>query len=87
MVNIHEEPTDLQREIQEMPDDVRLLLESRGLLDDYRARPAYQQNDYLGWIARAKRPATRDKRINQMLDELQAGGVYMGMTHTPSRKT
>jgi len=29
---------------------------------------------------------TRRKRIEQMLDELDAGGVYMGMDHPPSRK-
>jgi hypothetical protein len=46
----------------------------------YRARPAYQQNDYVGWIARSKLPATRAKRLAQMLDELGKGGVYMHMT-------
>ena len=35
--------------------------------------------DYLGWIARAKLPATREKRLAQMLDELKDGGVYMNM--------
>ncbi len=50
----------------------------------YEARPAYQRNDYLGWITRAKRPETRSKRLHQMLDELAQGGVYMGMRHNPS---
>jgi uncharacterized protein YdeI (YjbR/CyaY-like superfamily) len=45
----------------------------------YRDRPPYQQNDYVGWITRAKLPATREKRLQQMLDELKAGGVYMHM--------
>ncbi len=45
----------------------------------YEARPDYQKNDYLGWIARAKRDDTRQKRLDQMLDELQRGGVYMKM--------
>ena len=40
----------------------------------------YQQNDYIGWITRAKRPETRQKRLDQMLAELQTGGVYMRMT-------
>ncbi len=74
----------LSREIQPMPDDVRLELERRGLRDAYDARPAYQRNDYLGWIARAKRDATRTKRLEQMLDELARGGVYMNMPHKPS---
>ena len=49
-------------------------------MDTYRRRPPYQQNDYIGWITRAKRPETRDKRIHQMLDELRAGDVYMKMS-------
>lgn len=71
---------------QPMPEDVAAELDARGLRADYDARPAYQRNDHLGWIARAKRPATREKRIAQMLDELEAGGVYMRMEHAPSRK-
>ena len=69
-----------------MPDDVRLALEGRGLMAAYEERPFYQRNDYLGWIDRAKRPETREKRIVQMLDELDRGGVYMKMDHPPSRK-
>ncbi|WP_367281804.1 YdeI/OmpD-associated family protein [Ilumatobacter sp.] len=69
-----------------MPPDVLAELEARDLVEDYRARPAYQQNDYLGWIERAKRPETRRKRLDQMLDELEAGGVYMKMDHPPSAK-
>lgn len=45
----------------------------------YRKRPAYQQNDYIGWITRAKQPATRQKRLAQMFDELARGDVYMKM--------
>lgn len=69
-----------------MPADVRERLRERGLMDDYSDRPHYQRNDYLSWIGRAKRVETRDKRIAQMLDELDAGGVYMGMEHPPSRR-
>jgi uncharacterized protein YdeI (YjbR/CyaY-like superfamily) len=77
-------PRNLKRPLQPMPDDVRLALEQRGLAAAYEARPAYQRNDYLGWIALAKRPDTRAKRIEQMLDELARGGVYMNMPHRPS---
>ena len=69
-----------------MPDDVLAALKGRGLTDAYDERPFYQRNDYLGWISRAKRPQTRRKRIDQMLDELEIGGIYMGMDHPPSRK-
>lgn len=75
----------LTRDLNPMPDDVRADLEVRGLMAAYRARPAYQQNDYLGWIARAKRPATRAKRLAQMLDELERGDAYMNMTYRGPR--
>lgn len=64
-----------------MPDAVRTAIEARGLMRAYHARPAYQQNDYLGWIARAKRPETQQKRLDQMLDELEAGDAYMKMPY------
>ncbi len=69
----------LKRDIHPMPEDIAALLAGRGLTAAYNARPAYQQNDYLGWIERARRPETRQKRIDQMLEELEAGGVYMKM--------
>lgn len=73
------------RPVQPMPDDVRSELHDRGLMERYQQRPFYQRNDYLAWIRRAKRPATREKRIQQMLSELELGGVYMGMDHASSR--
>jgi len=69
----------MKREIHDMPDDIRAALEERKLMAVYRDRPPYQQNDYVGWISRSKLPATRAKRLVQMLDELEAGGVYMHM--------
>ena len=66
-----------------MPDFIRDALNSRGLMDAYRARPPYQQNDYIGWITRAKQETTKQKRLNQMLDELERGGVYMKMKWHP----
>lgn len=62
-----------------MPEFMREALEARGLMDVYNARPPYQRNDYIGWITRAKRIETQAKRLNQMLDELEKGGVYMNM--------
>ena len=69
----------LTRPIQPMPEDIADRLQSEGLRAAYDARPPYQRNDYLGWIARAKRPETRQKRIAQMLAELAAGDTYMKM--------
>lgn len=67
-----------------MPDFVRRALADRGLLDAYQARPWYQRNDYLGWIGRAKRQDTIDRRLQQMLAELEAGDRYMNMAYRPS---
>jgi len=79
--------SNLERPQHPMPDFVRQALIERDLMDAYEARPAYQQNDYIGWINRAKRQATKEKRVRQMLDELEMGGVYMNMDHLPSRKS
>ena len=62
-----------------MPDFVREALEEHALLETYEARPPYQRNDYVGWISRAKREDTRQRRLAQMLDELRRGNIYMKM--------
>jgi uncharacterized protein YdeI (YjbR/CyaY-like superfamily) len=67
-----------------MPAGIKAALSKRGILKAYNARPAYQRNDYLGWIAQGKTDATQAKRIAQMLSELERGGVYMGMKHASS---
>ena len=66
-----------------MPAFVRNALNEQGLMEAYHERPPYQQNDYLGWIAQAKREATRLKRLDQMLKELQGGRLYMKMAWKP----
>jgi len=66
-----------------MPADVRQALRDRNLLDAYRSRPLYQQNDYIGWITRAKRESTRNERLAQMLEELASGNRYMKMAYQP----
>jgi uncharacterized protein YdeI (YjbR/CyaY-like superfamily) len=76
----------LKRPLAEMPDLLRTELEAEGLMSAFKQRPPYQRNDYLHWIARASHPDTRQKRIDQMIDELTKGGVYMGMPHRPSRR-
>jgi uncharacterized protein YdeI (YjbR/CyaY-like superfamily) len=70
-----------------MPEFVSDALHENDLMNAYLERPAYQQNDYVGWIARGKRPETKAKRLNQMLEELRRGGVYMRMKHNPSQRT
>lgn len=72
-------PTKLSRPIQSMPDFVKEALVKHHLFEAYKNRPPYQQNDYLSWINRAKRPETKIKRLAQMLVELENGGLYMNM--------
>ncbi len=74
----------LRRPIHPMPGFVRSTLLDRGLMEAYLGRPAYQRNDYVGWISRAKLPKTREKRLRIMLNELAAGHGYMGMEYLPS---
>lgn len=62
-----------------MPAFVRRALSDRQLVERYRERPPYQRNDYIGWITRALREETKQKRLDQMLSELKKGGVYMNM--------
>ena len=78
--------SNLKRPRQEMPDFVRAALQQRQLMAAYESRPAYQQNDYLGWINRAKLAATKEKRLQQMLDELRRGDVYMNMDYRPPNR-
>jgi uncharacterized protein YdeI (YjbR/CyaY-like superfamily) len=68
-----------------MPPTVRRALRQAGLAKAYAARPPYQRNDYLGWIARAKGPQTRAKRLAQMLRELGQGDRYMNMAYRKRR--
>lgn len=81
-----EELDKLQRRRHAMPDYVKNALEERNLMRAYKKRPAYQRNDYLGWITRARREETRQRRLQQMLEELEKGGVYMKMPHPPSAR-
>lgn len=74
----------LTRTRHKMPDHMRAALNERKLMDAYHERPDYQQNDYIGWIIRAKRDATKEKRLAQMLDELEGGKLYMNMKWTKS---
>ncbi len=76
----------LERDIQPMPEFVKEALLQENVMDEYINRPAYQKNDYLGWINRAKRESTKIKRLDQMIDELKQGGIYMKMDHPASSK-
>ena len=83
---MHKENSRLKRPIYPMPDYVRDRLEKHNLMDVYYDRPPYQRNDYISWITRAKREETRLKRLQQMIDELIDGGLYMKMKYNAKRK-
>jgi len=76
----------LKRPRATMTAEIRRELDAAGLTEVFKERPPYQRNDYLHWIERSVRAATKRKRIDQMLEELKAGGVYMGMAHRPSKR-
>lgn len=76
-----EKTSRMKRERYPMPDFIRDALAAERLTAAYNARPPYQRNDYIGWITRAKLPATQQKRLAQMLEELAKGDVYMKMAY------
>jgi uncharacterized protein YdeI (YjbR/CyaY-like superfamily) len=76
----------LSRPTHPMPEFVLRALTERGLLAAYRQRPPYQQNDYIGWINRAKRVETKQNRLDQMLHKLERGDLYMKMEYKPRKK-
>lgn len=67
----------------DIPDFIHEALQKNGLMDAFLARPPHQRIDYIGWITRVRLTPTRQKRLNQMLDELKRGGVYMNMEWNP----
>jgi hypothetical protein len=68
-----------------MPEYVRDALLERGLMEAYHSRPPYQQNDYIGWVTRAKCQETRERRLAQMLEELESSEKYVKMDYRPRR--
>ena len=67
----------------QMPGFVKGALAARKLTDAYQARPEYQQKDYLIWIQGAKLQDAKRKRLDQMLDELEKGNLFMAAPWTP----
>lgn len=78
--------TRLKRPRHPMPAFFREALLRRGLMDAYLSRPPYQQNDYIGWITRAVRKDTQQRRLDQMLNELESGEMYMNMAYRPKQR-
>ena len=55
----------LKRPRYPRPDFVKRALLENKVMDAYHSRPPYQQNDYVGWINRAVREDTKQKRLKQ----------------------
>jgi uncharacterized protein YdeI (YjbR/CyaY-like superfamily) len=70
-----------------MPAFMREALDDNGLYNIYKQRPAYQRNDYIGWISRAALDETKQKRLKQMLMELKKGNIYMNMKWNSKKAT
>lgn len=69
----------LKREPNEVPVAIEKELLDNNLIEFFKERPSYQQNDYISWITRAVREDTKKKRLDQMLQELREGNIYMNM--------
>jgi uncharacterized protein YdeI (YjbR/CyaY-like superfamily) len=65
-----------------LPDFIRTALESRGLIEAYGERSPAQREHYVRRILRAVRAETVQKRLDQMLEELEAR-LYMKHPWTP----
>ncbi len=74
------------RHAKAIPRFVSSELDARGLRQAYDERPAYQQRDYVSWISGAKREPTQLRRLEQMLEELETGNVYMNMPWKRGKK-
>ena len=75
----------LKRQRYDMPGFIKKALSRKGLTRAYKERLPYQQNDNIGWMTRAKSQETIDKLLNQMLDELEKGDVYMKMKYSTKK--
>ena len=76
----------LKRPRPAMPGFVKEALKKRGLLDAYKKRPVYQQDDYLEWIEDAKIQEMKLERLQQLVDELVKGGIFMGKVYIKAEK-
>ena len=69
-----------------LPDFIDDFLKENKLDEAYEKRPAYQKNDYIGWIGRSRTEKILIKRLDQMVDELKDGNKYMKKRYSPAVK-
>lgn len=75
----------VRRPRHSMPAFIRSALLQSDLLEAFHSRPPYQQNGYVGWIGKAVRDETKQRRLAQMLRELRSGDRYMNMPYRRAR--
>ncbi|WP_461215148.1 DUF1801 domain-containing protein [Lacticaseibacillus sp. GG6-2] len=75
-----------RRAVVPVPEAIAQAMATAGVAEAFVERPQYQRTDYLNWIARAKQPATKQRRLAQMLAELSEGDVYMKRPWSPRVK-
>lgn len=73
----------LKRQIHPMPDYVKRAIEERGLMDDYEKRPAYQKNDYIGWINQAMLKETKEKRLKLLSSQIYPNTYRLAQPNAP----
>lgn len=76
----------LKTELNTIHDFIKDRLVKENVLDKYNKRPAYQRNQYIDWITSAKRETTKEKRLNQMIDELKVGDSFRGEKYNPKKR-
>lgn len=65
----------------DVPAHYESVLKDAGVYELYENRPYYQQKGWVQWIEGARRDSTREKRTQEMINELHDG------TYMPSKKT
>ena len=78
-----EEEKKLSRPVYPLPDFIEDALKENKVEHLYMRRPAYQKNDYIGWIGKARTEKTLIKRLDRMLEELKDGKKYMKTEYNP----
>jgi uncharacterized protein YdeI (YjbR/CyaY-like superfamily) len=58
-----------------MDESIKKALQKARLLEAFNKLPPSHQREYLSWINQAKRPETRQKRIEKMVGMLRAKQV------------
>jgi hypothetical protein len=62
----------------EVPDDVAAALGKAGLQEAFGRLSYSHQREYVEWVGEAKKPETRDRRIEKTIQRLQASSSYDG---------